>query len=205
MAELFGKDLRTVNEHIQNVYLESELEQEATIRKFRIVRQEGQRQVQRDIVHYNLDVIISVGYRVRSQQGTRFRQWATRTLREHLTQGYTLNHPRFEQNAAELEAALTLVKKAAAGDALTTDQGRGLVDVIAWYTHTFLWLQRYDEGLLSQPAGSLGGTLPSPAEARVPHGGIQSGTPAVLHHQEPSVFGWQQAHRLLSVRRFSGP
>ena len=205
MAELFGKDLRTVNEHIQNVYLESELEQEATIRKFRIVRQEGQRQVQRDIVHYNLDVIISVGYRVRSQQGTRFRQWATRTLREHLTQGYTLNHQRFEQNAAELEAALTLVKKAAAGDALTTDQGRGLVDVIAWYTHTFLWLQRYDEGLLSQPAGSLGGTLPSPAEARVPHGGIQSGTPAVLHHQEPSVFGWQQAHRLLSVRRFSGP
>jgi hypothetical protein len=205
MAELFGKDLRTVNEHIQNVYLESELEQEATIRKFRIVRQEGQRQVQRDIVHYNLDVIISVGYRVRSQQGTRFRQWATRTLREHLTQGYTLNHQRFEQNAAGLEAALTLVKKAAAGDALTTDQGRGLVDVIAWYTHTFLWLQRYDEGLLSQPAGSLGGTLPSPAEARVPHGGIQSGTPAVLHHQEPSVFGWQQAHRLLSVRRFSGP
>jgi prophage maintenance system killer protein len=166
MAELFGKDLRTVNEHIQNVYLESELEQEATIRKFRIVRQEGQRQVQRDIVHYNLDVIISVGYRVRSQQGTRFRQWATRTLREHLTQGYTLNHQRFEQNAAGLEAALTLVKKAAAGDALTTDQGRGLVDVIARYTHTFLWLQRYDEGLLTKPSGSPGGTLLSPVEAR---------------------------------------
>jgi hypothetical protein len=167
MAELFDKDVRTVNEHIQNVYQEGELEHEATIRNFRIVRQEGWRQVQRDIAHYNLDVIISVGYRVKSQQGTRFRQWATTILREHLTQGYTLNRQRFEQNAVELEAALTLVKKAAAGDALTTDQGRGLVDVIARYTHTFLWLQRYDEGLLTEPPGS-----PS----------------AVFRHQEPSVF-----------------
>src|SRR5690606_28899487 len=94
---------------------------------------------------YNLDVIVSVGYRVKSQQGTRFRQWATRVLREHLTRGYTLDRQRFEQNASELEAALTLVRKAAQGEALTSDQGRGLVDVIARYTQTFLWLQRYDE------------------------------------------------------------
>lgn len=161
MADLFGKDVRTVNEHIANIYEEAELEQAATIRNFRIVRQEGKRQVQREIAHYNLDVIISVGYRVKSVQGTRFRQWATRVLGEHLTQGYTLNRQRFEQNAAELEAALQLVKKAAAGEALTTDQGRGLVDVIARYTHTFLWLQRYDEGLLTQPAGSPGGVLPA--------------------------------------------
>ncbi len=165
MAELFGKDVRTVNEHIVNLYDEAELEQAATIRNFRMVRQEGKRQVQREIAHYNLDVIISVGYRVKSVQGTRFRQWATRVLREHLTQGYTLNQQRFERNAAELEAALALVKKAAAGEALTTDQGRGLVDVIARYTHTFLWLQRYDEGLLVEPAGSPGGELPTHAEA----------------------------------------
>ncbi len=140
--------------------------QTATIRNFRIVRQEGKRQVQREIVHYNLDVIISVGYRVKSVQGTRFRQWATTVLREHLVQGYTINRQRFEHNAAELEAALALVRKAASGEALTTDQGRGLVDVIARYTHTFLWLQRYDEGLLTDPAGSPGGTLPAPDEAR---------------------------------------
>ena len=148
MADLFGKDVRTINEHIGNLYDESELERAATIRNFRIVRQEGKRQVQREVAHYNLDVIISVGYRVKSLQGTRFRQWATRVLREHLAQGYTLNRQRFEQNAAELGAALILVRKAAAGEALTTDQGRGLVDVIARYTQTFLWLQRYDEGLL---------------------------------------------------------
>ena len=166
MADLFGKDVRTINEHIGNLYDESELERAATIRNFRIVRQEGKRQVQREVAHYNLDVIISVGYRVKSLQGTRFRQWATRVLREHLAQGYTLNRQRFEQNAAELGAALILVRKAAAGEALTTDQGRGLVDVIARYTQTFLWLQRYDEGLLTAPAGSVGGNLPSLADAR---------------------------------------
>ena len=147
-----------MNEHIGNIFEEGELAQDATVRNFRIVRQEGKRQVQREIAHYNLDVIISVGYRVKSVQGTRFRQWATAVLRQHLTQGYTLNRQRFEHNAAELEAALGLVKKAAAGE-ITTDQGRGLVDVIARYTQTFLWLQRYDEGLLAAPVGSSGGVL----------------------------------------------
>lgn len=90
MAELFGKDVRTVNEHVGNVFQEGELEKEPTIRKFRIVRQEGKRQVQRDIDHYNLDMIISVGYRVKSQRGVQFRKWATQVLKDHLVQGYTL-------------------------------------------------------------------------------------------------------------------
>ena len=88
-----------------------------------------------------------------------------RVLREHLTQGYSLDRERFERNAAELEAALQLVRKAAAGQALSAEQGRGLVDVIARYTQTFLWLQRYDEGLLTVPAGSPGGVLPTLEEA----------------------------------------
>jgi hypothetical protein len=78
MAELFDKDVRTINEHVGNVFTEGELEREPTIRKFRTVRQEGSRQVHRQIEHYNLDVIISIGYRVKSQRGVRFRQWATR-------------------------------------------------------------------------------------------------------------------------------
>jgi prophage maintenance system killer protein len=122
--------------------------------------------VVREIEYYNLDAIISVGYRVNSTRATRFRQWATRVLREHLTRGFSIDRARFEQNAAELEAALQLVKKAAAGEALTADQGRGLVDVIARYTQTFLWLQRYDEGLLTEPQGSPGGVLPTLEEAR---------------------------------------
>lgn len=174
MAELFGKDVRTVNEHVQNVYSEGELEREATIRDFRIVRQEGSRQVTRGIEHYNLDVIISVGYRVKSQQGTRFRQWATRILREHLTRGWTLNRQRFEDNARELEAALALVRKAAQSPALETDSGRGLVDIVSRYAQTFLLLQRYDEGLLTDPQTQPGGTLPSSAEARTALDGLKA-------------------------------
>ncbi|MEO1853060.1 virulence protein RhuM/Fic/DOC family protein [Chromohalobacter sp.] len=166
MAELFDKDVRTVNEHVLNVYKEGELEREPTIRKFRIVRQEGSRQVMRAIEHYNLDVIISVGYRVKSQAGTRFRQWATRVLREHLIQGWTLHQQRFEANAQELEAAMALVRKAAHSPALNMPGSRGLVDIVARYAQTFLLLQRYDEGLLSDPDVQAGGQLPSLETAR---------------------------------------
>lgn len=124
--------------------------------------------------HYNLDVVISVGYRIKSLRGTQFRIWATRTLREHLVRGYTLDRQRLARNAAELEAALSLVRKAAAGEALTTHQGRGLVDVIARYTQTFLLLQRYDEGLLEEPKGHRGGTLPAVAEARAAIGRLKA-------------------------------
>lgn len=165
MAELFDKDVRTINEHIQNIFVDNELAADRTIRKFRIVRQEGRRQVQREIEHYNLDMAISVGYRVNSKKGTQFRIWATQRLREYLIQGYTLNRDRFEKNAAELEQALILIRKAAQSPELSGDAGRGLVDIVSRYTQTFLWLQRYDEGLLQEPAGQSGGNLPSPGKA----------------------------------------
>jgi len=174
MAELFGKDVRTVNEHIRNLFEEGELEREPTIRKFRIVRQEGSRQVAREIEHYSLDIIISVGSRVKSQQGTRFRQWATRILREYLTQGWTLNQRRFESNARELEAALALVQKAAQSPELQADTGRGLVDIVTRYAQTFLLLQRYDEGLLSEPRAQAGGILPTVDEAHAALSGLKN-------------------------------
>lgn len=166
LADLFDRDKSVISRHLRNIFASGELEREATVAKTATVQREGEREVVREIEYYNLDAIISVGYRVNSTRATRFRQWATRVLREHLTQGYSLDRQRFEKNAAELEAALALVRKAAAGEALTAEQGRGLVDVIARYTQTFLWLQRYDEGLLTTPAGSPGGVLPTLAEAR---------------------------------------
>lgn len=166
MAEVFGRERSVVTKHIRNVFKEGELDPGATSAKFAQVRSEGGRAVTREVDHYNLDVIISVGYRVKSQRGAQFRIWATRTLREHLVRGYTLDRQRFAQNAAELEAALTLVRRAAAGEVLTMDQGRGLVDVIARYTQTFLLLQRYDEGLLAEPKGNPGGVLLAVDEAR---------------------------------------
>ena len=166
MAEVFATTPENVLMHLKNIYAEGELQEAATAKEFLVVQTEGTRQVQRRLKHYNLDAIISVGYRVSSTRATRFRQWATGVLREHLTRGFSLDRQRFERNAAELEAALHLVKKAAAGEALTLDEGRGLVDVIARYTQTFLWLQRYDEGLLEEPPGSPGGVLPSLEESR---------------------------------------
>jgi prophage maintenance system killer protein len=166
MADLFDTSTDNVGLHLKNVFADHELEEAATTEDYSVVQSEGKRRVRREVKHYNLDAIISVGYRVNSRRGVRFRQWATRTLRDHLVRGYTINQQRFEHNARELEAALALVRKAAAGEALSTDQGRGLVDVIARYTQTFLLLQRYDEGLLVEPKGIAGGVLPQVNEAR---------------------------------------
>lgn len=163
MAELFGRERSVITKHLRNVFKEGELAPESVRARFAHTAADNKTY---EVEFYNLDAILSVGYRVSSKRGTQFRIWATRTLREHLVHGYTINRQRFERNARELEATLALVRKAAAGDALTNDQGRGLVDIIARYTQTFLLLQRYDEGLLVEPRGMPGGTLPTAAEAR---------------------------------------
>ena len=96
MAELFQKDVRTINEHIQNIYKEGELKPESTIRKFRIVQKEGSREVSREVDFYNLDMIISLGYRVKSLTATRFRIWATEQLKEYIIKGFVLNDERLK-------------------------------------------------------------------------------------------------------------
>lgn len=101
IAELFQKDVRTVNEHLQNIYEEAELDPAATIRKFRIVRREGKRDVAREIEHYSLDAILAVGYRVRSPRGTQFRRWATERLREYLVKGFVIDDDRLKNPPVE--------------------------------------------------------------------------------------------------------
>ena len=96
IADLFQKDVRTINEHLQNIYEEGELDSGPTIRKFRIVRREGQRAVARLVEHYSLDAILAVGYRVRSERGTQFRRWATERLREYLVKGFTMDDERLK-------------------------------------------------------------------------------------------------------------
>lgn len=155
MAELFGKDARTVNEHIGNVFKEGELAREGTIRNFRIVRQEGRRQVERSIEHYNLDVIISVGYRVKSQLGVRFRQWATSVLRRHLTDGYSLNEHRLARRGlADLEQAVEVLGQTLTRQELISDLGQDVVGLILGYARTWRLLREYDEGGLGVPVGA---------------------------------------------------
>jgi death-on-curing family protein len=168
MAQLFGKDTRTVNEHIKNIYKERELEENPTIRNFRIVQKEGERTVERETNFYNLDVIISVGYRVKSQEGTHFRIWATRTLRDHILKGFTINKNRLQQNGLqELQQSVALIEKTLSRFDVNGDQAKGLLDIITNYTNTWLLLQQYDESALVEVQdGSSANTVLSYATAK---------------------------------------
>ena len=103
MADLFDKDVRTISEHIKTIYKTQELERDSTIRNFRIVQLEGKRNIERNIDHFNLDMIISVGYRVNSKNGIKFRQWATKRLKDYLIQGYAINENRLAQKQQEVQ------------------------------------------------------------------------------------------------------
>jgi prophage maintenance system killer protein len=147
MVELFDRDLRTINEHIQNIYKEGELEKVRTIRKSRIVRQEGERQVARNIEHYNLDVIISVGYRVKSARGTQFRIWANNVLKQYLIQGYALNERKLQaeqEKLGDLHAAITLIARLAQKKALSDEESESILTVLAQYSHALTVLDDYD-------------------------------------------------------------
>ncbi|HNK32953.1 MAG TPA: virulence protein RhuM/Fic/DOC family protein, partial [Plasticicumulans sp.] len=172
MAVLFGRDRTVIGRHIRNLFAEGELAPESNVQNLHIPGSD------KPVAFYNLDVIISVGYRVKSPEGVRFRQWATGVLREHLTRGYTLSRQRLETNARELEAALLLVRQTARLPELSADQGRGLVDIVSRYAQTFALLQRYDEGLLTEPATQAGGCLPTPAEARTALAELKAGLQA---------------------------
>ena len=146
MAHLFGKNVSSISEHIQNIYTEGELQKEHTIYK------SGNSEIglTKPTSYYNLDVIISVGYRVKSMQGTQFRIWATRVLREHIVQGFTVNQKRLQEaGLQDFEKALALVRDTIAKKELTGDEARGLLRVITDYANTWLLLQKYDEGKLA--------------------------------------------------------
>ncbi|MBM4200550.1 MAG: virulence RhuM family protein, partial [Gammaproteobacteria bacterium] len=155
LAQLFGRDRSVIGRHISAVFTEGELDEKSNVQKMHIPPAD------KPIAFYNLDVIISVGYRVKSPEGVRFRQWASRILKDYLVRGYALDRRRLEANASELEAALQLVRSTLASPELTGEAGVGLADIITRYTQTFLWLQRYDEGLLTDPKGHPGGILPT--------------------------------------------
>lgn len=168
MANLFGVDTRTVNEHLHTIYETLELQRDATIRDFRIVRLEGNRTVSRDILHYSLDAILSVGYRVNSRRGTQFRVWANTVLRDHLLKGYTLNAARLEHRGVEeLQSAIALLGDTLTSHSLVTDEGRAILDVVRDYARSWNLLLAYDDGTLSQPGGRPQPKSISTAEARI--------------------------------------
>lgn len=166
MADLFEVKPQNITMHLKNIFNDGELAEKSTCKDFLQVQFEGEREVRRKRKHYNLDAVISVGYRVNSSKATKFRIWATQRLKELLVQGYTLNQQRFEKNAKELQQALKLIEKTARSPELTLDTGRGLTEIVSRYTQTFMWLQRYDEGLVDEPSGETGGQLISNDQAQ---------------------------------------
>ena len=150
MTELFESSRVNITEHINNVFNEGELEKNATCRKFRQVRKEGNREVEREIDFYNLDVIISVGYRVKSKRGTQFRIWANNVLKNHLIKGYTLNDKLKQNQLNDLAQAVELFQKSYQNDELKLNEAKGLLDLITNYTRTFVLLNQFDSDNLPQ-------------------------------------------------------
>lgn len=163
MARLFERERSVITKHLRNVFRDEELVEESVCAKFAQTAGDGKTYQTR---FFNLDAILSVGYRVNSKRGVQFRQWASRILKDYLVRGYALDRQRLEHNARELEAALRLVRRTLSNAELAREAGSGLAEIVVRYTQTFLWLQRYDEGLLTDPRGHPGGALPPLDEAR---------------------------------------
>jgi len=148
MAELFGRERSDITKHIRRVFREEELEAKSVCANFARTAEDGKTY---QVDHYNLDVVISVGYRVKSKRGTQFRIWATRTLRDHLLRGYTLNEKRLrERGLGEIEQAVSLLARTLTEHALVTDEGRAVLEVVQQYTRAWRLLLEYDEGRLSE-------------------------------------------------------
>ena len=149
MSDLFQTTTRNVELHAQNAYAEGELDEEATAKESFVVRSEGGRQVRRRIRHYSLDVIISVGYRVKSKRGTQFRIWANGVLRDHLLRGYTLNEKRLLARGVEFDQAVALLTATLRKNEVLTSEGQAVLEVVRHYAQTWRMLRAYDEDQLS--------------------------------------------------------
>ena len=130
MVELFNSTKQNVSLHINNLFKEGELERGATVKEYLIVQQEGHRSVKRKITAYNLDVIISVGYRVKSQRGTQFRIWANKVLKEYLIKGYAINSQAKIEQLEELKQTVRLLSNVLSAKAVTKSEAVGLLRVI---------------------------------------------------------------------------
>ena len=154
MAQVFDTGLPTINYHLKSIFESGELDESRTIRKNRIVRTEGKRQVQREVKVYNLDAIISVGYRVNSKKATQFRIWATNVLKQFVTDGVAINERRLEDLRAkedvkrlrDVEKMMGLVRRLTTTKLLDAGEANGVLEVISRYAGSFKTLEEYDEG-----------------------------------------------------------
>ena len=145
MVELFQTTKQNVSLHVNNVYKERELEEKSTVKEYLTVQNEGKRSVRRMVKYYNLDVIISVGYRVKSQRGTQFRIWANRLLKEYLVKGYAVNEQIHKEQIGELRQLVGMLGRTIQNQPLlSNDETNALFDVVVDYTYALNTLDSYD-------------------------------------------------------------
>jgi len=148
MCQLFEKNKRTISEHIRNIFKEEELQDSSVVRKFRTTASDGKFY---NVNYYNLDVIISVGYRVKSQRGTQFRIWANKILKDYLVTGYALNEKRLQSQIEKYESlkqSIKLIDNIVDRKLLSTSESEGLLKVIGDFSYALDTLDRYDYGKL---------------------------------------------------------
>jgi prophage maintenance system killer protein len=156
MAQLFSKSVPTINEHIKNIFKERELNTHSTIRKFLIVQKEAGRNVERNVEYYNIDVVISVGYRVKSVIGTQFRIWASKVLKEYLLKGYALNEKKLletQNKFKELQTTISFIEEKSNKGLLSGQEGE-LLHLLSIYAKTLTLLEAYDNGKVLRTKGT---------------------------------------------------
>lgn len=151
MVKLFDSSKGNISEHIKHIYQDGELDESSTVRKFRTVRHEGDRQVARNVTYYNLELIISLGYRVNTKRGIQFRQWATRILKSYLIKGYAINQRIREENYQQMVQLVRSMARTVKLEDLTSDVRNALLDVVVDYTYALDRLDDYDYQRLTIP------------------------------------------------------
>ena len=168
IAQLFETGLPTINYHLSKIYSDHELDEARTAKEIFVVRKEGNREVRRKIKVYNLDAIISVGYRVNSRKATDFRIWATKVLHHYVVDGAAINERRLKEldtkKLHEIEGALGIVKRLVAASELSAGEAGGILEVITKYAPSFKALQEFDEGHISFAKGKKATKTLTPSE-----------------------------------------
>ncbi len=197
MAQLFGRDRTVISKHLRNVFAHKELDRSSVSAKNARTATDGKTY---DVEFFNLDAILSVGYRVNSQRGSQFRIWATHTLREHLLRGFTLHDQRLrERGLHDLEQSVELLSRTLSAHGLVSDEGKAILDVVQRYSRTWRWLLEYDEDRLPDrpDAPVVPATTLSLAEARASIAGLRSALGTL--GQASELFGRERDDGLAGV------
>lgn len=197
MAELFGRDKSVISRHLRGVFGTGELHRKAVVAESATTAADGKTY---QVEYFNLDAVLSVGYRVNSKRGTQFRIWATGKLREHLLRGYTLNERRLrEKGMGEMEQAVGLLARTLKGHELVTDEGRAVLDVVEQYARSWRLLLEYDERRLAEAPRhprKPTGTLPLES-ARSAIGSLRRAVAA--SRSAPGLFGQERGDQLAAI------